>query len=188
MVFDLGLTWLLKYVLVDNLESLYVSYTHLSESKVVLAYLLANAPLQMLSLFDDVAMSVTLLNFPDYYRIREVIHVRITDLPTINTLRDLRKSDIGCLVRVKGVVSRRTGVYPQLFLVKFNCEKCGDLLGPFAQNTNVELTVNVCPSCQSKGPFKINMEQECLTLYLSLLRLKSFILSLCLSCLSTDCL
>jgi len=148
------------FTTIDNCESLNVSFVHLSESKVVLAYFLANAPLQILRLFDDVALSVTLINFPNYRLIRDIIHVRITDLPTINTLRDLRKSQLGCLIRVSGIVTKRTQVYPQLFLVKFNCAKCGDLLGPFMQSTDVEVTINKCPTCQSRGPFHINTNQE----------------------------
>ena len=74
-----------------NAESLEVSYEHLSVSKAILAYFLANAPAEMLNIFDDVAMDVTLLHYPDYARIHSEIHVRISEpvsythltLPTI---------------------------------------------------------------------------------------------------------
>ena len=52
-----------------NAETLEVSYEHLSESKAILAYFLANAPAEMLKLFDEVAMDVVLLHYPDYERI-----------------------------------------------------------------------------------------------------------------------
>ncbi|KAI8624970.1 MCM-domain-containing protein [Xylariaceae sp. FL1651] len=142
-----------------NAESLEVSYDHLSSSKAILAYFLANAPQEMLTLFDEVAMDVVLLHYPDYERIHSDIHVRIFDLPVHYTLRQLRQSHLNCLVRVSGVVTRRTGVFPQLKYVKFDCTKCGVTLGPFQQESNVEVKVTFCQNCQSRGPFTINSEK-----------------------------
>ncbi|XXH03329.1 hypothetical protein Hte_009727 [Hypoxylon texense] len=142
-----------------NAESLEVSYDHLSSSKAILAYFLANAPAEMLKLFDDVAMEVVLLHYPDYERIHSDIHVRIFDLPVHYTLRQLRQSHLNCLVRVSGVVTRRTGVFPQLKYVKFDCTKCGVTLGPFQQESNVEVRISFCQNCQSRGPFTLNSEK-----------------------------
>ncbi|KAM7203746.1 DNA replication licensing factor mcm2 [Rhypophila sp. PSN 637] len=142
-----------------NAESLEVSYEHLSSSKAILAYFLANAPSEMLKLFDEVAMDVVLLYYPDYERIHSEIHVRIFDLPVHYTLRQLRQSHLNCLVRVSGVVTRRTGVFPQLKYVKFDCTKCGVTLGPFQQESNVEVKITYCQSCQSRGPFTLNSEK-----------------------------
>ncbi|KAI0155369.1 MCM-domain-containing protein [Hypoxylon sp. FL1284] len=142
-----------------NAESLEVSFDHLSSSKAILAYYLANAPAEMLKLFDDVAMEVVLLHYPDYERIHSDIHVRIFDLPVHYTLRQLRQSHLNCLVRVSGVVTRRTGVFPQLKYVKFDCTKCGVTLGPFQQESNVEVKISFCQNCQSRGPFTLNSEK-----------------------------
>ncbi|KAJ2984944.1 hypothetical protein NUW58_g5797 [Xylaria curta] len=142
-----------------NAESLEISYDHLSSSKAILAYFLANAPQEMLVLFDQVAMDVVLLHYPDYERIHSDIHVRIFDLPVHYTLRQLRQSHLNCLVRVSGVVTRRTGVFPQLIYVKFDCTKCGVTLGPFQQESNVEVKLKYCQNCQSRGPFTVNSEK-----------------------------
>lgn len=142
-----------------NAESLEVSYDHLSASKAILAYFLANAPAEVLTIFDQVAMEVTLLHYPDYERIHSEIHVRISDLPVHYTLRQLRQTHLNCLVRVTGVVTRRTGVFPQLKYVRFNCTKCGIVLGPFPQESNVEVRISYCHNCQSKGPFSLNSEK-----------------------------
>ncbi|KAI9322137.1 DNA replication licensing factor cdc19 [Dichotomocladium elegans] len=142
-----------------NRESFEVNFDHLSESKPVLAFFLANAPIAMFKILDEVAIEVTLLQYPEYERIHREIHIRITDLPTLNTLRDLRQNQLNCLVRVNGVVTRRTGVFPQLKWVKYNCGKCNELLGPFYQDIHSEIKIRTCPSCQSKGPFHVNMEQ-----------------------------
>lgn len=142
-----------------NAESLEVSYDHLSASKAILAYFLANAPGEMLQLFDEVAMEVTLLHYNDYQQIHSEIHVRITDLPVHYTLRQLRQTHLNCLVRVSGVVTRRSGVFPQLKYVMFDCAKCHTRLGPFQQESNVEVKISFCANCQSRGPFNLNSEK-----------------------------
>ena len=63
------------------------------------------------------------------------------------------------MIRVGGVVTRRSGVFPQLQQVKYDCHKCGAVLGPFFQNSYSEIKVGSCPECQSKGPFSVNIEQ-----------------------------
>jgi DNA replication licensing factor MCM2 len=143
-----------------NSESLEVSYDHLSSTKAILAYFLANAPAEMLKIFDKAAFEVTRLHYPNYEQIHPEIHVRISDLPVHYTLRQLRQSHLNCLVRVSGVVTRRTGVFPQLQMVKFDCTKCGVTLGPFAQeSTSAEIKLTYCPNCQKRGPFTLNSEK-----------------------------
>uniref|UniRef100_A0A8C1FGU2 DNA replication licensing factor MCM2 n=1 Tax=Cyprinus carpio carpio TaxID=630221 RepID=A0A8C1FGU2_CYPCA len=46
-----------------------------------------------------------------------------------------------------------------LGMVKYNCNKCNFILGPFFQSQNQEVKPGSCPECQSLGPFEINMEQ-----------------------------
>ncbi|KAL7410303.1 MCM2/3/5 family-domain-containing protein [Mrakia frigida] len=142
-----------------NSESLEVSYLHLASSKPILAYFLANSPTALLTIFDTCALDSILLYYPSYSSIHDEIHVRITHLPTSCTLRDLRQSNLNCLVRVTGVVTRRSGVFPQLKYVKFDCGKCGTTLGPFYQDTMKELRVSFCSNCESRGPFTVNSEQ-----------------------------
>jgi DNA replication licensing factor MCM2 len=113
----------------------------------------------MLQIFDDVALEAILLYYPSYERIHSEIHVRITELPTSLTLRDLRQTNLNCLVRVSGVVTRRSGVFPQLKYVKFDCGKCGTTLGPFFQDTAKEVKISFCSNCEGRGPFTVNSEQ-----------------------------
>lgn len=142
-----------------NSESLEVSYLHLAFSKPILAYFLANSPVPMLQIFDDVALDAILLYYPSYERIHSEIHVRVTELPTSTSLRDLRQDNLNRLVKVSGVVTRRSGVFPQLKYVKFDCGKCGTTLGPFFQDTSKEVKITFCANCESRGPFTVNSEQ-----------------------------
>lgn len=145
-----------------NSESLEVSYNHLADSKAILALFLALSPTEMLKIFDIVAVEATELHYPNYSQIHQEIHVRITDFPNHLALRDLREKHLNQLVCVSGVVTRRTGVFPQLKYVKFDCLKCGVVLGPFIQDSNSEVKINFCTNCHAKGPFKLNSEK---TLY-----------------------
>ncbi|ODV79938.1 MCM-domain-containing protein [Suhomyces tanzawaensis NRRL Y-17324] len=145
-----------------NAESLEVTYHHLADSKAILALFLATSPTEMLKIFDIVAMEATELHYPNYSQIHLEIHVRIAGFPNQLNLRDLRENNLNQLVKIVGVVTRRTGVFPQLKYVKFDCLKCGVVLGPFIQDSNTEVRVSFCTNCQSKGPFKINSEK---TLY-----------------------
>ncbi|KAH7907456.1 MCM-domain-containing protein [Hygrophoropsis aurantiaca] len=142
-----------------NSESLEVSYLHLALSKPILAYFLTNSPAAMLTIFDEVALNAILVYYPSYERIHSEVHVRIADLPLSSSLRDLRRSNLNNLVRVSGVVTRRSGVFPQLKYVKFDCRKCGAVLGPFYQDATKEVKISYCPNCESKGPFPVNSEQ-----------------------------
>ncbi|RHY79604.1 hypothetical protein DYB31_016766, partial [Aphanomyces astaci] len=116
---------------------------------------------------------VVLSLFPYYDTIHKEVFVRILDLPGTEKIRDLRTAHLNFLIKVSGVVTRRTSVFPQLQLVKFNCVACGAILGyelrnysvkqrgfrPFTQHKNAELSLNACPECQSKGPFSLNTSQ-----------------------------
>lgn len=142
-----------------NGQSFEVSYVHLADKKTVLCYFLTNTPGAMLKIFDEAALEVTLMQFPEYENIHREIHVRITDLPHTHNLRDLRQSFLNTMIRVSGVVTRRTNVLPQLKWVMYNCAKCNALLGPFYQDVHSEIKINTCASCQSRGPFIPNMEK-----------------------------
>uniref|UniRef100_A0A7S0WTV5 DNA replication licensing factor MCM2 n=1 Tax=Chlamydomonas leiostraca TaxID=1034604 RepID=A0A7S0WTV5_9CHLO len=144
-------------------RSLEVRYGHLSKSEAILSMWLADAPKLMLDLFSQAAREVVLGMFEGEDEVAAAVgnsefevHVRISELPVQDRLRDLRGYHLNGLVRVSGVVTRRTGVFPQLRVVKFDCAKCGYLLGPFTQAGDCEIKPQLCPNCSSKGPFMVN--------------------------------
>lgn len=146
----------------QNKSSFVVVFSELASHQHVLAYFLPEAPQQMFEIFDKVAKEMVLSIFPTYERVSTEIHVRIAELPLIEELRTFRKLHLNQLVRTMGVVTATTGVMPQLSVVKYDCVKCGYVIGPFVQSQNAEVKPGSCPECQSGGPFSINMEQ---TLY-----------------------
>lgn len=143
----------------QNKDSFIVAYTHLASKEPELAYFLPEAPFQMLAIFDKVAKEMVLTIFPTYERVTSDIHVRISELPLVEEIRTFRKLHLNQLVRTLGVVTAITGVLPQLSIIKYDCVKCGYILGPFVQSQSAETKPGSCPECQSSGPFSINMEQ-----------------------------
>ncbi|KAF6088604.1 minichromosome maintenance complex component 2 [Phyllostomus discolor] len=143
----------------ENRESLVVNYEDLAAREHVLAYFLPEAPAEMLQIFNEAALEVVLAMYPKYDRITSRIHVRISHLPLVEELRSLRQLHLNQLIRTSGVVTSCTGVLPQLSMVKYNCNKCSFVLGPFCQSQNQEVKPGSCPECQSAGPFEVNMEE-----------------------------
>lgn len=64
------------------------------------------------------------------------------------------------LVRVHGVVTRRSTVIPQLRYVTYGCGKCDFIMGPFAQTGIDDVKPAMCASCQSRGPFLVKNDQS----------------------------
>ena len=70
-----------------------------------------------------------------------------------------RQLHLNQLIRTSGVVTATTTILPQLSIVKYDCNKCSFVLGPYVQSQSTEVKPGSCPECLSKGPFTINMEQ-----------------------------
>ena len=149
----------IKSMCESNGESLIIDYAHLCEAHPVLAMFAADAPTEVLAIFDQIAKEVVELSFPSYDQIASAIHVRIRGLPITDTIRDLRQVHLNILVMVSGVVTRRSGVFPQLKLAHYTCNKCSAGIGPFVQDAIESVSITNCPECQSKGPFSLNTEE-----------------------------
>lgn len=93
--------------------------------------------------------------FPAYEEIHKDLYVRVRDLPVIDKIRDLRASNLGTLVRTTGVVTRRTGVFPQMVYTAFRCAFCNHVMEGVKQTGEKEIKPDMCISCQRKGMFLI---------------------------------
>ncbi|PON91754.1 DNA replication licensing factor Mcm [Trema orientale] len=142
-----------------NKCSLEIDYKQFIYIHPNIAIWLADAPQSVLEVMEDVAKTVVFNLHPNYKNIHQKIYVRITNLPVYDQIRNIRQIHLNTMIRIGGVVTRRSGVFPQLQQVKYDCNKCGTILGPFFQNSYSEVKVGSCPECQSKGPFTINIEQ-----------------------------
>ena len=111
----------------ENKQTLEVSWLDMQTNFNQLAVILADAPKPVLKVFDEAAKSIVLGLYSDYSSIHDEIHVRITDIPLHDSLRELRQVHLNALVQVTGVVTRRSVVFPQLKIVRFTCQNCNHL-------------------------------------------------------------
>ncbi|CAA2977885.1 DNA replication licensing factor MCM2 [Olea europaea subsp. europaea] len=142
-----------------NKCSLEIDYKQFIYIHPNIAIWLADAPQSVLEVMEEVANKVVFDLHPNYKKIHQKIYVRISNLPVYDQIRNIRQIHLNTMIRIGGVVTRRSGVFPQLQQVKYDCNKCGTILGPFFQNSYSEVKVGSCPECQSKGPFTVNVEQ-----------------------------
>ncbi|XP_027329756.1 DNA replication licensing factor MCM2 isoform X1 [Abrus precatorius] len=156
---DKEYVWLINEMVSANKCSLEIDYKQFIYVHPNIAIWLADAPQSVLEVMEDVAKSVVFELHPNYKNIHQKIYVRITNLPVYDQIRNIRQIHLNTMIRIGGVVTRRSGVFPQLQQVKYDCNKCGAILGPFFQNSYSEVKVGSCPECQSKGPFTVNIEQ-----------------------------
>jgi len=148
-----------------NTTSLEISFLHLSEKEPILAVWLEQAPKDMIEILDETATRFTLALFPRYRMVTDdTIHVRIAHLPVMDSIRDLRNIHLQALIKVNGVITKRTAVYPQIKVAYYDCMRCSHILGPFhVEHSDAGFKPNLpkpgsCPSCQASGEntFKIN--------------------------------
>ncbi|CAL1355222.1 unnamed protein product [Linum trigynum] len=150
---------LINEMALANKCSLEIDYKQFIYVHPNIAIWLADAPQSVLEVMEEVAKSVVFDLHPKYKNIHQKIYVRVTNLPVYDQIRNIRQIHLNTMIRIGGVVTRRSGVFPQLQQVKYDCNKCGAILGPFFQNSYSEVKVGSCPECQSKGPFTVNIEQ-----------------------------
>ncbi|CAL8466756.1 g6292 [Coccomyxa elongata] len=144
----------------SNKQSLEVDWPHLVRWSVKLALATVDAPKVVLDILHQTAKEVVLEDFPEFGNIHQDVFVRFPELSYVESLRNLRQAHLNKLVCTAGVVTRRTNVFPQLQRIKFDCARCGYVLGPFFQNTGeAEVKPNSCPQCQGKGPFNVNVQE-----------------------------
>ncbi|KAI5186278.1 DNA replication licensing factor MCM2 [Nematocida homosporus] len=138
-----------------NMQSLYVDYFDLESYSGVLAQAALAIPTKILPLLNQALHTVVRGLFPRYSQIKHVLLCRLTNIPAYDQIRDLRNVHLNSLVKVAGIITKRSRVFPMLSLVKYTCQKCRALLGPFLVE-NEAVKPNRCLECQSLGPFQVN--------------------------------
>jgi DNA replication licensing factor MCM2 len=131
----------------NNKQTLIVDYEHLSQITPTLALWVADEPACIFPVLNEVAHILVMELYQSYGNIFTEIFVRISNLPISDTLRKLRHQHLGKLIKVSGVVTRRTNVFPQLKIMVFFCQKCGEKKGPIYQNSVNEVGVGNCGAC-----------------------------------------
>ena len=86
----------------------------MSSKYPTLAIWLAEEPALMLPILNEVASDVISDAYPDYHKMHDQIYVRVRDLPVQDQIGDLRQTHLNALIKIRGVVTKRTAVFPEL--------------------------------------------------------------------------
>ena len=140
----------------NNKKSIELVYGHLAKTYPSVALWLAERPSDIIPLLNESLLEVVMQLFPQYETVSKEVFVRIKDLPIEDSLRELRQIHLNCLIKIRGVITRRTGIYPQLQKMYFVCTKCGERKGPIIENSFENVQLGSCIICQSRGPFTLD--------------------------------
>jgi DNA replication licensing factor MCM2 len=105
---------LINEMVAANKCSLEIDYKQFIFTHPNISIWLADAPQSMLEVMEEVALNVVLNLHPNYRNIHDKIYVRITNLPVYDQIRNIRQVHLNTMIRIGGVVTRRSGVFPQL--------------------------------------------------------------------------
>jgi len=119
-----------------NKQSLEINYRHLREANPTLAMWISYEPGVLFPYLNAVALESATAYYSSYEDIHPEIYVKIVGFEIMDKLRDLRQKDIGNLIKIQGVITKRSAVFSQLKKAYYLCVRCGDRKGPIFLNDN----------------------------------------------------
>ena len=144
----------IKRVATTNQQSFEVSYLDLSQHNSIIGVWIGDAPDIVIPILSEAALLVVNRLYPNLNIPK--ITVRITHLPLVDRIRDLRQMHLNCLIRTRGVVTRVYDILPHLMTVRWRCTKCGQIHGPFEVVDDKAYPPAFCASCNSRSGFEID--------------------------------
>ena len=92
-----------------------------------------------LPILNEVVFDVLSEVYPAYSKIHNQVFVRVKDLPIEDKIRHLRQVHLNSLIKIRGVITKRTGVFNELMKYFLRCTFCSDITGPFLSNKLAEV-------------------------------------------------
>ncbi|KFG26512.1 uncharacterized protein NESG_00660 [Nematocida ausubeli] len=144
-----------------NKESIYVDYFDLERNNPKIARAATSFPGKILPILNEALQSVVREIFPKYSFIKDTLIFRLINIPAKDTIRGLRNENLNGLVNVSGIVTKRSRIHPVASLVKYTCQKCKAINGPFLIESEAQKPSR-CNECQTSSKLVINQAE---TLY-----------------------
>ena len=129
-----------------EITTLYVDYSHILETDVVLADAIKNQYYRFLPYLRRAVLNLVEEYEPEYLKINPTsastdsanlqsreFNVAFYHLPLVSGIRDLRTDKIGTLMSISGTVTRTSEVRPELLYGSFICEVCGGFVNEIEQ-------------------------------------------------------
>lgn len=138
-------------------RSLYIDHAELSTFDAELALDFINNPSFVR---DRAEEALRLYDLPADVKLSNA-HVRLINLPSTTSLRDIRVNDdvIGRLIAVKGIVRKGTDVQPKIIEAAYECQRCGTMTHIPQQGGSLQ-EPHECHGCERQGPFRLNFNQS----------------------------
>lgn len=115
-------------------------------------------PALIFPLLNKALKEVVLKLYPEHENVTENYYIKIANFLYNDSLRDLRHKNVGSLIQVQGVVTKRSQVYSQLYEVVYSCRGCGQKTEPVLDTNPDQKKIGRCRSCQMKDNYKIDYE------------------------------
>lgn len=160
----------LEEMVQEEKTSLYVDVKHIFTFCYKLWDYLNLYPTPVIECFSQCTYEVVTSMYHSLYAGKSIM-VRLVGLDYIDQLRDLRVEWLNQLIRVSGIITRRTDILTRFKTLYMECVKCGcDSLGPYedspmleggslGEGSSIMKSIGKCTDCQSKGPFVVNRER-----------------------------
>lgn len=140
-----------------NRKSLLISFLHIVVGDPLLAIWLIDEPTEMLNIFQESCSEISKDIFPDFLQSKNIMLVRITELPFQDSLKNCDSKKINQMLKVRGVVISKTEIYSDLTFYKLICLKCYEIQETiFSSRQNKKALFAICYSCKGNGPFQIS--------------------------------
>ena len=82
------------------------------------------------------------------------IQVRTFNLKDVKTMRDLNPQDIDQMVAVRGMITRSSGVIPDIKMGFFRCSACGNTVEVMIDRGKIQ-EPSSCTACQAKASMEL---------------------------------
>jgi len=153
----------IKKMAEEHSKHLDVNFKHLQDWSGTLAFWIAEHPFSILPILDETLMTEVRHKFETYNQMNVVgLRVAIFDFFVEDPIRELCTNHLNKLVKVRGVVTKRSGVFNQVKRLYLRCAKCSFPSGPFDVEDDKDLKPSACIECQSRGPWRVDRQK---TLY-----------------------
>jgi len=157
---------MLRKMAEDDERHLDVNFGHLQQWSPQLSLWIVDHPNQILPILNETLMHEAARKFGTYKgdldNDENELRVAIHSFPIREHIRELTTRQLGKLVSITGVVTRRSKVFNEVKRLYVRCAKCNFPSGPFDVAVDSEPKPGTCVECQSKGPWRVDRQS---TLY-----------------------
>ncbi|KAL1761521.1 MCM2/3/5 family-domain-containing protein [Schizophyllum commune] len=157
-----------------EITTLYVDYSHILETDVVLADAIKNQYYRFLPYLRRAVLNLVEEYEPEYLKINPTsastdsanlqsreFNVAFYGLPLVSGIRELRTDRIGQLMSISGTVTRTSEVRPELLYGSFVCEVCKGIINDVEQQfkyTEPSLCPN--PTCGNRVAWQLQIDSS----------------------------